>query len=172
MIISTLVISEPDDATVCEGRRTVFTCVLNSNRRYSDILWYRFIKDTGTTEMVDPDDQSITIATHTESRINSSLTITNIRKSYIGYYWVATSFFNVCNVSLTVVRGMWIHFITLYVYTYIRNYNEDIVTFLNQACTSHKPVHTWLLKIVCVDVYMCVRLPPRLLITSGMIWTP
>ena len=157
----------------------MFTCVLNSNRRYSDIQWYRFIKDTGTTEMVDPDDdQSITISTHTGSRINSSLSITNVRKSYTGYYWVATSFFNVCNVSLTVVGGMWIHFITLYVYAYIRNYNEDIVTFLNQARTSHRPVRVWLLKIVsvqtsiCVCVFVCVCLPPRLLITSGMIWTP
>ena len=125
MIISTLVISEPNNATVCEGRGTVFTCVLNSNRRYSDIQWYRFIKDTGTTEMVDPDDdQSITIATHTGSRINSSLTITNIIKSYTGYYWVGTSHFNVCNVSLTVVTGMWIHFITCMHH----NYNKDVLT--------------------------------------------
>ena len=121
MIISTLVISEPNNATICEGRRSVFTCVLNSNRRYSDIQWYRFIKDTGTTEMVDPDDQSITIATHTGSRINSSLTITNVRKSYTGYYWVGTSYFNVCNVSLTVVTSMWIHFITC-MHIYVHNY--------------------------------------------------
>ena len=49
---------------------------------------------------------------------------------------------------------------------------------LNQACTGCRPVHAWFLKIVCVHAYMCtcicvyVSPPPRLLITSGVIWTP
>ena len=46
----------------------------------------------------------------------------------------------------------------------------------------HRSQFTWLLKIVsvwtyvcvcvCVCVYSCVYLPPNLLITSGVIWTP
>ena len=52
--ISTAVISEPDDVTICEGEGAVFTCVLNSNIRSDDVQWYRFIKNTSTTVMVDP----------------------------------------------------------------------------------------------------------------------
>ena len=45
--------------------------------------------------------------------------------------------------------------------------------FLNQVRAGQRPVHTWFLEItfvrnVCVCV--CVCLPPRLLITSGVIW--
>ena len=87
---------------------TTFTCncVLNSNVG-DDVQWYRFIKDTGTTRMVDPDDdKSITISTHTGSTINSSLTITNTTKSYTGYYWVRLpSDDDICNVSLTVATS-------------------------------------------------------------------
>ena len=42
--------------------------------------------------------------------------------------------------------------------------------FLNQAHAGHRLVHAWFLKIV--DVYVCVCPPPRLLIISGVIWTP
>ena len=64
-----------------------------------------------------------------------------------------------------------------------------MLSFLNQACTSHRLVCTWFLKIVsvqtsvCVCVYSvcvfvcvcacvraCVCVPSRLLITSGMMW--
>ena len=44
---------------------------------------------------------------------------------------------------------------------------------LNQARTGHRPVRAWFLEIDPVrDVCMCmsVCLPPRLLITSGVIW--
>ena len=51
--ISTIVISQPDDVTICEGQRAVFTCVLNSNIRSDDVQWYRFIKDTSTTITVE-----------------------------------------------------------------------------------------------------------------------
>ena len=63
-------------------------------------------------------------------------------------------------------------------YIYVRMYNIYYCNFLNQACTSLWQMHAWLLKnliyadicmFVCVNV--CVCLPLRLLITSGIIWT-
>ena len=105
--ISTTVISEPDDVTICEGEGAVFTCVLNSNIRSDDVQWYRFIKDTSTTVMVDPNEENIDLVTHTNgSTINSSLIVNNAIKSYTGYFWVGTPSLNVCNASLTVLTSM------------------------------------------------------------------
>ena len=48
--------------------------------------------------------------------------------------------------------------------------------FLNQARASRRPARAWFLEIVsvrksvCVCVCLCVCLPPRLLITSGVMW--
>ena len=46
--------------------------------------------------------------------------------------------------------------------------------FLNQVSAGHRSVHIWFLKIVSVrmSACMCVCLPLRLFITSGVIWTP
>ena len=100
-------INEPDDVTVCEGREAVFTCVLNSNIRSDDVQWYRFIKDTSTTEMVDPNGDNIYFITDTIGNpTSSSLTITNVIKSYTGYFWVGTPSLTVCNASLTVLTSM------------------------------------------------------------------
>ena len=99
-------ISEPDDVTTCEGEGAVFTCVLNSNIRSDDVQWYRFIKDTSTTVMVDPNGENINFRTHTNG--SSSLTITNATKSYTGYFWVGTLSFNVCNASL-IVTSMYVN---------------------------------------------------------------
>ena len=104
--ISTTVISQPDDVTICEGRRAVFTCVLNGSISSDDVQWYRFIKDTSTTEMVDPNGENIKFLTRTNGSTNSSLTITNAIRSYTGYFWVGTSSLNVCNASLTVGTSM------------------------------------------------------------------
>ena len=105
MFTSTTVISEPDDVTICEGEEAVFTCVLDSNIRSDDVQWYRFIKDTSTTVMVDPNGENINFLTHTNG--SSSLTITNAIKSYNGYFWVGTPcLINVCNASLTVLTSM------------------------------------------------------------------
>ena len=103
------VINKPDDVTVCEGRRAVFTCALNYfiNLKSDDVQWYTFMKDTSTTEMIDPDGENITFTTNTiGSTTNSSLTITNVIKSYTGYFWVGTPSLNVCNASLTVLTSM------------------------------------------------------------------
>ena len=120
--ISTTVISQPDDVTICEGRGAVFTCVLNSNISSDDVQWYRFIKNTSTTEMVDPNGGNINFLTRTiGSTINSSLTITNAIRSYTGYFWVGTPSLNVCNASLTVVTSM---------YVYIRMYMVKNIAIL------------------------------------------
>ena len=107
-IFITIVISEPDDVTVCEGEGTVFSCVLNKNSNISsnDIHWYRFLRSTGSTEIVDPNGEDVFFLTHTGSTLTSNLTITNAIKSYTGYYWVGTPSLTVCNVSLTVVTSM------------------------------------------------------------------
>ena len=102
-------VSEPDDVTVCEGDRAVFTCVLNSNIRSDDVQWYRFIKDNSTIVMVDPDGDNIYFITDTiGNATNNSLTITNVTKSYTGYFWARTPSLNVCNASLTVLTSMYI----------------------------------------------------------------
>ena len=109
MFKSTTVISQPDNVTACEGREAVFTCVLDSNIRSDDVQWYRFINDTSTTEMVDPNGGNISFVNHTiGNTTNTSLTITNVRKSYTGYFWVGTSSLNVCNASLTVLTSTYV----------------------------------------------------------------
>ena len=104
------VIIQPDDDTIilCEGEGAVFTCVLNSNITSDDVQWYRFIKDTSTTVMVDPNEENFNIMNHSNGNTtNSSLTITNATISYTGYFWVGTPSLNVCNASLTVVTSMY-----------------------------------------------------------------
>ena len=55
ILFITIVISKPDDVVVCEGEGTVFSCVLNNNSNISnnDVHWYKFLRSTGTTEMID-----------------------------------------------------------------------------------------------------------------------
>ena len=103
-------ISEPNDAIICEGDRIVFACVLNKHGSISsnDVQWYRFIKNTSTTEIVVADGQNILPFTHTRNTINSSLTIANARRFSTGYYWVETPSLNVCNVSLNVGTSMYV----------------------------------------------------------------
>ena len=98
-------ISQPDDVTICEGEEAVFTCVLNSNIRSDDVQWYRFIKDTSTT---DPNGENIDTVNHANGSTSSSLTITNAIKSYTGHFWVETPSHNVCNASLTVLASMYV----------------------------------------------------------------
>ena len=111
-------IREPDDVTIWEGEGAAFTCVLNSTIRSDDVQWYRFIKDTSTTVMVDPNGENINFRTHTnESTTSSSLTITNATNSYTGYFWVGTSYasFNVCNTSLTVTTSKCMNRVCVYI---------------------------------------------------------
>ena len=106
-VFVTIVISEPDDVTVCKGGSTSFTCVLDSSISSNDVQWYRLLKDTGTTVMVDPQGSNIHLTTSLiNNTLTSNLTITNAMKSYTGYYWVRLSSDDVCNVSLTVTTSM------------------------------------------------------------------
>ena len=131
-------ISQPDDVTICEGEGAVFTCVLNSNIRSDDVQWYRFIKDTSTTVMIDPNGGNIDFLIRTienevinstsnngtvnngssvpmnNGNTSSSLTITNARKSYTGYFWVRTPSLNVCNASLIVLTGTYVNRVCRY----------------------------------------------------------
>ena len=123
-LFSTIVISKPDDVIVCEGKEEVaaFTCVLNTtnNITSSDVQWYRLVKDTGITEMVDQQGNNIHFTTSTiNNTLTSQLTITSASKSHTAYYWVGTPSFNVCNVSLTVTTSMLIQFLMPHTsYTY------------------------------------------------------
>ena len=109
-LFSTTVIAEPNDVTVCEGKEAVFTCVLdttNNNINSDDVQWYRLVKDTGMTEMVDQQGSNIHFTTSTiNNTVNSSFTITSARESHTGYYWVKTPSSDVCNASLTVLTSM------------------------------------------------------------------
>ena len=112
-MFSTVVISAPDDVARCEGEEAVFTCVLdttNNNINSDDVQWYRLVKDTGITEMVDQQDSNIHFTTSTiNNTLTSQLNISSTVKSHTGYYWVGTPSFDVCNVSLTVLASMLIH---------------------------------------------------------------
>ena len=82
---------------------------------------------------------------------------------------------------------MHIYFLSSYISTVGPRFSESplsepliIQTLLNQARAGLRPVRVWFLIIVsvrtsvcvfvCVFVCLCVRPPPRLLITSGVIW--
>ena len=111
--ISTIVISQSDDVTICEGKGAVFSCVLNTTDadiNNTNVQWYRLIMDTGTTEFIYQRSSSIRFTVSTiNNTLTSSLTITNARKSYTGYYWVRLPSDDVCNVSLTVVTSTYMN---------------------------------------------------------------
>ena len=115
MFISTTVISEPDDVTVCEGlgRTTILSCGFDNSIDSDDVQWYRFIKDTGETKRADEDDM-LYVPISTENGFDAILYILNARKSYTVYYWIKTPSSDVCNVSLTVTTSTYVC-----TYTYI-----------------------------------------------------
>ena len=110
-MFSATVTGAPDNVTVCEGKEAVFACVLdttNNNINSSDVQWYRLVKDTGITEMVDQQDSNIHFTNSTiNNTLTSQLTIISAVKSYTGYYWIRTPSLIVCNVSLTVLASMY-----------------------------------------------------------------
>ena len=103
----TIVIKEPNNVTVCEGKEAVFTCVLNktsTNINRSDVQWCSLVKDTGITEMVYEYGQNIHYVTY--PNLTSTLTIRTARQSYAGYFWVKTPSDTVGNATLTVLSSM------------------------------------------------------------------
>ena len=87
-IFITIVISEPNDIAILEGEGTVFSCVLknNDNLNNNDVHWYRFLRTTGTTEMIDQSGDGVSFLTHAGSTLTSNLTVTNATISHTGYY--------------------------------------------------------------------------------------
>ena len=107
LIISTTVISEPDDVTACEGRSTTFTCVLNNSISSDDVQWYRLVKGTNTTQRIsNAEDDFVDVPIPDQNKFTTTLYILNARRSYTGYYWVRLPSGDVCNVSLTVTTSM------------------------------------------------------------------
>ena len=114
--ISAVVIHGPDNNTVCEGRSTTFTCVLDRNHwswsgnvlNSNDVQWYRAMTGTSASIEVDPQGSYIhfTTTTTTNNTLTSNLTVTNAMKSYTGYYWVGTPYNSDCYAFLTVTTSM------------------------------------------------------------------
>ena len=109
LCIFTVVISGPDNVTVCERRSTTFTCVLDRNYRNissGDIQWHRII-GTNTAEPVGQQGSNINFTTSTTNNtLTTTLTITTTIKSYAGLYFVGTPHYSVCHASLTVTTSM------------------------------------------------------------------
>ena len=120
MLISTTVISEPDDVTVCKGTlSTTFTCVLNGSITSGNVQWYRLLKDTGTTERLGRLDDFDVIPIRGQNNFTTILYIFNVRRSYTGYYWVSSPLGDVCNTSLTVSTGTYVNIVLCTYSTYI-----------------------------------------------------
>ena len=86
---------------------------MSLNITSDDVQWYRLIKNTSTTVMVVSNGGNFNIMNHSnESITSSSLTITNVIKSYTGYFWVGTSSLNVCNASLTVTTSKFVCYVS------------------------------------------------------------
>ena len=85
----------------------MFTCALNltnSHTRYTDLEWYKFT-NASSIEVLDPYEERINFLIRTTGNtISSSLNINNAIISYSGYYWIETSSFSACNVSLTALE--------------------------------------------------------------------
>jgi len=78
MSISTTIITQPSNVSVCKGEGAVFTCVLdttNTNTTNDNVQWYRFIKNIRTTETVDPDEDNINLLTHTTGNILNTVCV-------------------------------------------------------------------------------------------------
>ena len=48
----------------------------------------------------------------------------------------------------------------------------NVLDFVKPGARRLQPARAWFLKIVSVQMSVCVCPPPRLFITSGVIWTP
>ena len=112
MFLSTTVISQPNDVTVCEGKEAVFTCVLNTTGvivHSGTVQWKKIMPDTNGAEKLDPQHSNISFITSGNNIWTINLTITNMIKSYAGYYWFRLPPDDVCNVSLTVLTSMYVN---------------------------------------------------------------
>ena len=95
VIITVTVITQPDNATVCEGGTAVFTCTINITNATIDTMdakWWRIRTDLNN------DSVDVPVSTHALPRLNinnsisqntltSTLMITDVRSTDIGPYW-------------------------------------------------------------------------------------
>ena len=151
---SATVISEPDNVTIiCEGKSTLFTCVLDSSISRDDVQWYRLLKDTGTTERIGRLNDFTVVPIANNNSFTTRLYIFNAIKSYTGYYWVRLSSDNVCSVSLTVTTSMYIHNI-MYIDFIICNNSTTKIIILFCLKETHTYVHT----AACITTYVTLLL--------------
>ena len=125
----TRVTNQPDGLTTiitCEGRQAEYTCVLNSNIRSDDVQWYRFIKDTSATVMVNQHGTNISFA---NANGNTILTITNAQKSYNGYFWVEADSQIFCNASFTATTSTYVNKVLSYNYVCICIYVYTCIAY-------------------------------------------
>ena len=120
VFISTIVISEPDDATVCEGEQKTLICTLSGSMTSDDVHWYRMLKDTGTAERLGRLNDFIVVPLPGANSFTTRLLISDASRSYTGYYWVSSPVGEVCNTSFTVSTG------TLYSMLHIMFYNMPV----------------------------------------------
>ena len=108
VFISTTVVSEPDNVTVCEEKSSPpLTCVLNGNMTSNDVQWYRLLKDTSTEQRIGTQLEGFTVVLHPGmGNFTTTLNIANARESYTGYYWVRSPLGDVCNTYFTVLTGI------------------------------------------------------------------
>ena len=82
--------------------------------------------------------------------------------------------FRLCNSPVPFQRLLQITLVMLGVISHFVKCGLMIILFLNQALAGHRPVRTWFLRIApvleCRYACVCVCPPPRLLITSGVMW--
>jgi len=119
--ISNIVISHPKNATICEGREVMFTCVLNMTITDLNVKWYRLRKDhfmISTVEIIPNNLINYTIVNE-----KTTLIIRDAPMTLTGFYWIKASNFKVCNVSLNVLKGMCDNeVLLLHIHNYIQEY--------------------------------------------------
>ena len=108
MFISTIVLSEPDDATLCEGTlSTEFNCELNGSMASEDVQWHRILKDASNTERVSRQEGFTVVPIPGVGSFTTKLFIMDVKRSYTGYYWVSSPVGDVCNTSFIVSTGIY-----------------------------------------------------------------
>ena len=118
--VTVTVITQPDNATTCEGGTAVFTCVMdiqNVNISIEDIRWWRKREDNNMTIMLSPNLKRYNITNiFNEHILTSVLTITNVRLADLGPYWLGLTVEEnrLCNNAFLSIlpNGMYIDSIT------------------------------------------------------------
>jgi len=84
-LYSDIVISQSSNVTVCEGRKSIFICILNITIAKNNVTWYQ-LKD-GATEPIRPNVGN-PISFSVVNTTTSVLTIRNPKMNHNGFYWI------------------------------------------------------------------------------------